>query len=151
MIRPILRELATGSRIGKFASVGILGATIDLTISTILVLRTDILPEFAKLIGAEAAIIVMFFVNDRWTFADAGSSGRWNTFRRLVKSNLVRSGGLLVQFLVVRFLTRTDVSVLVAGTDIWPVLTMPIAIGTAFIFNYTAESLFTWRVLAQDS
>ena len=144
----VLSELSSGKRFGQFASVGAVGALIDLSVSTTLTLSAFVLPEVAKLIGAELAIIVMFIINDRWTFAENGRTGRWHTVRRFLKSNLVRSGGLAVQFLVVRFLTRTDITVVISGTDIWPVLTLPIAIGCSFFVNYIAESLFTWRVTA---
>ncbi len=138
--------LVDRTRFGRFASVGIIGASIDLSISSTLVLTTTIAPELAKLIGAEVAIIVMFFINDRWTFRAIESRGPWHTLRRLVKSNLVRSGGLAVQVFVVYILTRMPIIVPVGGTDIWPVLTMPIAIGCGLLANYVGETLFTWRV-----
>ncbi|AUX09753.1 GtrA family protein [Halalkaliarchaeum desulfuricum] len=146
MIGAAVRELATADRFGKFLSVGAAGAVLDLSVSSALTIG-GIPPEYAKVVGAECAIIVMFFINDRWTFPEHGESGIRSTGRRLLKSNVVRSGGLVVQFLVVRTLTRLDVSVVVAGTDVWAFLTFPIAIACAFVFNYTAESLVTWRVL----
>lgn len=148
MIGAALRELATADRFGKFLSVGAVGAVLDLSVSSTLTIA-GVPPEYAKVVGAECAIILMFFVNDRWTFPEHGQSGVLATGRRLLKSNLVRSGGLVVQFLVVRVLTRLDVSVVVAGTDVWAFLTFPIAIACAFVFNYTAESLITWRVLRE--
>ena len=141
-----LDELVSGVRFGKFASVGAIGAVFDLTVSTVLTIFFDVLPEYAKLVGAEVAIVVMFLINDNWTFAEHGTRGRLNAVRRFVKSNLVRSGGLVVQFLVVRSLRTLDVSVIVAGFDLWTVIPFPIAIGASMFFNYVAESLFTWRV-----
>lgn len=139
-------ELVRGPRFGKFISVGAIGAIVDLTISSTLTLAGVLSPEWAKLVGAECAIILMFLINDRWTFASHGAQGIGAKLTRLLKSNFVRSGGLAVQFVVVWSLTRLDVTVVVFDTDIWAVLTMPIAIGCAFIVNYVAESLFTWRV-----
>ena len=135
-------------RFGQFVSVGLVGASVDLTISSVLTLAGLLPPEWAKLVGAECAIVLMFLINDRWTFAAHGAAGWVPKLRRLVKSNLVRSGGLAVQFVVVYVLVRTDVTVVVFGTDVWPVLTMPIAIACAVVVNYTAESLLTWRVHA---
>ena len=143
-IRDALIEPA---RFGQFAGVGAAGAVVDLTVSAALVLAGLLPPEWAKVVGAECAIILMFLINDRWTFADHGANGWRAKLRRLAKSNVVRSGGIAVQFLVVVALTRLDVIVVVGETDVWPVLTMPIAIGCAFFVNYTAESLLTWRVL----
>lgn len=134
------------TRFGRFISVGIIGASVDVSISSILILATVIPPELAKLVGAEVAIILMFLVNDRWTFAEFHSRNRWHTVRRLIKSNLVRSGGLAVQVAVVFVLTRLAISVMVASTEIWPVVTMPIAIACGFLANYLGETLITWRV-----
>ena len=145
MTRPRRAVLFDLERLGQFASVGILGATIDIAISGALVLYWDLLPELAKLIGAECAIVVMFLVNDRWTFSGSGAGGCRAKVHRLVKSNLVRSGGIGVQLVVVFVLTRISYSVYVGATDIWPVLTMPIAIGCGFLVNYIGETLFTWR------
>lgn len=140
------RELLSGPRIGKFASVGAVGAGIDLAIATGLLIATALPPWLVKLIGAEAAILVMFALNDRWTFPEAGGNGWRSTLTRLGKSNVVRSGGLAVQVAVVWVLTGLTVSVTLFGRDIWPLVTMPIAIGAAATVNYIAESLFTWRI-----
>ncbi|WP_418279923.1 GtrA family protein [Halorubrum sp. DTA98] len=146
----ILDELTTRRRFGKFVSVGLVGAAVDLSLSATLTLGTAISPVIAKAIGAEAAIVAMFLINDRWTFPAHGIDGTRAKLRRLVRSNLVRSGGLGVQLLIVFVLTRQDVVVVVAGTNVWNALTMPIAIGSAFLINYVAESLFTWRVASGD-
>ncbi|MFC6726638.1 GtrA family protein, partial [Halobium palmae] len=100
----------------------------------------------AKLAGAEVAIVVMFFINEYWTFASEGREGRWP--RRLLKSNVVRVGGLGIQVLVVWTLGLADVSLVVAGFDFWRVAPFPLAIAASVLFNYVAESLFTWRVTA---
>lgn len=139
-------ELVSGVRFGKFASVGAVGAVFDLTVSTVLTVFFGVLAEYAKLVGAEVAIVVMFLINDNWTFAEHGTRGRFNALRRFLKSNLVRSGGLVVQFLIVRALRTVDVSVIVAGFDLWTIIPFPIAIAASMFFNYVAESLFTWRV-----
>lgn len=146
----VLDELATGRRLGKFASVGAVGAVIDLSVSTTLTLATEIPPEAAKVVGATLAIATMFLINDRWTFPDHGQTGLGPKLRRLVRSYAVRSGGVLVQVAIVFLLTRQDVVVIVAGTNVWDALTMPIAIGAAFFVNYVAESLFTWRVTTEE-
>ena len=134
-------------RLGRYLSVGAVGAVFDLTVSWTITLLTVLPPAWAKLVGAECAIVLMFFLNERWTFAAEGRPGVGHVLRRLLTSNLVRSGGLAVQFLVVWWLTRLDVSVFVAGIDVWPLLTMPVAILCGFVFNYVAESAFTWRVI----
>ncbi|MFB6131670.1 MAG: GtrA family protein [Salinigranum sp.] len=138
--------LLSGVRFGKFASVGAVGAVFDLTVSTLLIVGAGVPGEYAKLAGAEVAILVMFAINENWTFAEHGADGTWPTFRRLVKSNLVRSGGVAVQVLVVYAFSRLDLSLLVAGVDLWKLIPLPIAIGVSVLLNYVMESTFTWRV-----
>lgn len=141
----IRRALLNFSRFSRFATVGIFGAIIDLSISGTLVLWGSLSPVFAKFIGAEVAIIVMFLINDRWTFPGSPTTGWIHGIRRLLKSNMVRGGGIAVQLLVVFVLTQMAITVWIGDTDIWPVLTMPIAIACGFVVNYTGETLLTWR------
>jgi len=102
---------------------------------------------WSKAAGVETAILVMFLVNERWTFAGAGEAGRGPLFKRLVKSHLVRSGGVAIQLTVYWFLTQElTVELPVFGVDLWFLAASPIAIAIAMTVNYVFESLFTWRV-----
>jgi putative flippase GtrA len=142
-----LDALRSTARFGRFVSVGIVGATVDN--ATLVVLRLGAgLPELlAKAGGVEAAILVMFLVNERWTFADHGAAGRQPFLRRLLTSHGVRAGGAVVQLVVYWVLTsRLDTTLVVGGTDLWFLVASPLAIGAAVLVNYVAESLFTWRV-----
>jgi putative flippase GtrA len=146
MVRETVDALTSGVRFGKFVSVGAVGAVFDITTTTALIVGFGVLGEYAKLVGAEVAIVVMFAINERWTFSELGAPGAWPTLARFLRSNLVRSGGLAVQFLIVRGLRQLDVSVLLFGFDLWQLIPIPIAIGAAVLLNYVAESLLTWRV-----
>jgi putative flippase GtrA len=158
--RDAVGELVSGTRFGKFVSVGAVGAVFDLTVSTLLLVWVGIgalaLPGgaavppsvLAKLVGAEVAIVVMFFINEHWTFAEEATGGALPTLRRLLKSNLVRSGGVAVQFLVVRSLGGLDVTLTAFGVDLWQLVPLPIAIVVSMLLNYVLESLVTWRVAA---
>lgn len=148
MAHDSVEELAAGTRFGKFLSVGAAGAVVDVSVSSVLTLAAILPPQWAKLVGAEIAIVLMFIVNDHWTFPEEGALGLVPKARRLLKSNLVRTAGLAVQFAVVAFLTDLDVQILVFDTNIWDVVTLPIAIAFSFVINYVAESLITWRVTA---
>lgn len=141
-----LRALLSGVRFGKFASVGAVGAVFDLSVTTALMVLFGVVAEVAKLIGAEVAIVVMFFINEHWTFAGEGPPGAVPTLRRLGKSNLVRSAGLGVQFLTVWGFRQIPMTVEVAGVDLWSFVPLPIAIGLSVLLNYVFESLFTWRI-----
>ncbi len=147
MIRNAIDELASSVRFGKFVSVGAIGAVFDMTTTTALIVGFGVLGEYAKLVGAEVAIVVMFAINERWTFSELGAPGRVPTLKRFLRSNLVRSGGLAVQFLIVRGLRQLDVTVPLFGFDLWQLIPIPIAIGASMFLNYVAESLLTWRVM----
>ncbi|MFC6826443.1 GtrA family protein [Halopelagius fulvigenes] len=141
-----LDALFSGVRFGKFVSVGAVGAVFDMTTTTALIVLLGVLGEYAKLVGAEVAIVVMFVINENWTFADEGAGGTLPTVRRFLTSNLVRSGGLALQFLIVRSLRQIDLSVVLFGFDFWQVIPIPIAIAASMLVNYVAESTFTWRI-----
>jgi len=142
-----LEELYSGIRFGQFVSVGAVGATAETIVVAILTAGYGVLPQLAKAVGAEVSITLMFLINDRWTFSEAGATGWLPRIRRYLKSHLVRAGGLLVGFAVLTALTSwTDVTLVVAGADLWPTVANAIGIGCGMLLNYLTEGLFTWRV-----
>jgi len=141
-----MHALASGTRFGKFASVGVVGAAFDVTTATILQ-SLGVFPELAVFVGIEVAVVVMFLLNDNWTFSAEGHATLAATLRRLLRSNLVRAGGITVQLLTFRLLYRVFfVDATVLGIDAWFVAAKVTGIGTGLLVNYVAESLFTWRV-----
>mgnify|MGYP006291111583 CR=1 FL=1 len=109
-----------------------------------------VFPEVAVFIGIEVAIVVMFLLNDNWTFSARGDGGVVPTLRRLGRSHLVRLGGTLVQLATFRFVYRViALELTVATIDGWFVVSKVTGIGVAMFVNYVAESLFTWRVHAE--
>ena len=142
-------ELLTPSRFGQFVSVGVVGAAFDLTVSTGL-RELGVYPELAVFVGIEVAVVVMFLLNDKWTFAGQGVAGLAAMLRRLLRSNLVRAGGILVQLGTFRLLYRVpDIQLTLASVDAWFVVAKVGGIGAGMVVNYVAESLFTWRVAAE--
>jgi putative flippase GtrA len=142
--------LLSGVRFGQFVSVGVVGAISDNAVLAMLRLVFGVPELWAKAAGVETAIVVMFLVNEHWTFAGQGASGRWPFLRRLGKSHLVRSGGVTVQLVVYWVLVdQVDLTVRLLGTDLWFLLASPIAIAVAMTVNYVFESLFTWQVHAE--
>jgi putative flippase GtrA len=134
-------------RFGKFVSVGVVGAISDNAVLAVLGLVFGVPELWAKAAGIETAILVMFLVNERWTFANKGAAGTRPFLGRLGRSHLVRSGGVAVQLTVYWVLTqRLAIELVVGGRDLWFLAASPIAIAVAMFVNYTAESLFTWRV-----
>ncbi len=140
---PVLGRIPDGllspRRLAQFGAVGLLGMAVDTAMLGLLFEGAGVPIWLAKLVGAEVSIVVMFFSNERWTFGDAGSQpGRRGVLRRLVRSNVVRAGGIAVATVV-----------LVAGYELlgiwWPVANV-LGIVCGFVFNYVLESLYTWRV-----
>jgi putative flippase GtrA len=148
-----LRALAAVDRIGQFLSVGVAGASLETVIVALLtaglLLEAPLAdqPLLAKAVGAEASITLMFLLNDRWTFAEAGEGGGLALLRRYGRSHLVRLGGITVAFATLYVLTEwTDVRLVLAGANFWPTVANGIGIGLGMVLNYVAESLVTWRV-----
>jgi putative flippase GtrA len=144
-------SLVSGVRFGQFVSVGVVGAISDNTVLAVLGLAFGVSDMWAKAAGVETAILVMFLVNEHWTFAGQGETGRRSFAKRLGKSHLVRSGGVAVQLAIYWLLTQwLTVELVVAGTDLWFIAASPLAIGVAMLVNYVAESVFTWQVHADE-
>lgn len=142
-----LSALNSRVRFGKFVSVGVIGAISDNLMLTVLTLGVGIHEVAAKAAGIETAILVMFLVNEYWTFADKGEPGRVPFLKRAGKSHLVRVGGASVQIVVYWFLTQQlEYELVLFGTDLWFLAASPIAIAIAMVVNYVFESLFTWQV-----
>ncbi|WP_336337880.1 GtrA family protein [Haloarcula brevis] len=140
-------SLVSGVRFGQFVSVGVVGAISDNTVLAVLGLVFGVSDMWAKAAGVETAILVMFLVNEHWTFAGQGETGRRSFAKRLGKSHLVRSGGVAVQLAVYWLLTQwLTIELIIAGTDLWFIAASPLAIGVAMLVNYVAESVFTWQV-----
>ncbi|MFB6270423.1 MAG: GtrA family protein [Halobacterium sp.] len=140
-------ELASLVRFGQFASVGAIGAVFDVTTLVLLTSVAGVPAALANVASIETAILVMFAVNERWTFAGEGAMDARSLGRRLLRSHLVRAGGSTLQyvlFVAVFYTVTVDVSV--AGVDLWLVAVKGGAIGVAMFVNYVFESLFTWRV-----
>lgn len=142
----IVSELVHGGRIGRFVFIGAVGFCFDVATATALS-ELGMFPELAALIGIEVAVVVMFLLNDNITFATEGLTGVIPTLRRLLKSNLVRIGGITVQLLVFSgFYRGVDVTFIVASVDAWFMVSKAAGISVGMIVNYVAESLLTWRI-----
>ena len=158
------RSLLSGVRFGKFVSVGAVGAVCDTVVLVTLKQVVGVPPELAWLAGVETAIIVMFLINENWTFAGHGTDDRASFLRRLGRSHVVRAGGVTTQFVifegVYRLLFRDvllgDIGLWVAltggfgvplaGLDVWLLVAKGLGVGVGMAVNYVFESLFTWRV-----
>ena len=88
----------------------------------------------AAVLATEAAILNNFFINDRWTFRDAGPAVPWP--RRALRYNAIAFLGLVVSVLTLVGLTYlSDLHYLVANL-------FAIAAGT--LWNYTGSLRFAY-------
>jgi putative flippase GtrA len=147
VVRNRAAALASGARLGKFVSVGVVGAISDNAMLATLKLAFGVPELWAKAAGIETAIVVMFLVNEHWTFAGEGEAGVVPFARRIGKSHLVRTGGVTVQLVVYWVLTQQlAVTLVIFDVDLWFLAASPLAIAVAMTVNYVFESLFTWQV-----
>ncbi|MCU4717776.1 GtrA family protein [Halapricum hydrolyticum] len=136
--RDRLRSLATADRLLQFIAVGTIGASVDMSLLVVFHSVVGLPLVVSKLTGAEISYLVMFVINERWTFSSFGKTSLRARLRRLGTSNGVRLGGLATATTVLVVLTE------VAG--LWYPLANAIGIGVGFFVNYAFESLLTWRV-----
>jgi dolichol-phosphate mannosyltransferase len=125
-------------RLTKFSVVGVIGAVIN---TWFLWLFTDVAGLYylySALIAIEIAIILQFLMNDRWTFKEQKTTHVEQFVKRIIKSNIWRSGGLAVNIGVLYFLTEY--------MDIYYLLSNIVGIICAFLLNYLFESRLTWGV-----
>jgi len=140
-----VRSLARGGLIGRYLSVGVTGALTESAVVFALTATALTGSLVAKAVGAELSISLMFLLNDRWTFADAGAEGLVPFFRRFLRSHAVRAVGLVVGFAVLVALTDfTRMSVRIGGYALWPTLANLVGIGAGFAVNYVGEGMVTW-------
>lgn len=144
-------SLLHGVRFGKFVSVGALGAALDVTVFMVLTELGSVLPEIATLVGIESAILLMFVLNEHWTFAEEGDRDRRSLLGRLGKSHAVRAAGSLTQFVVFIVVLRGFyVELLLYGIGLWKLVAKLSGIAIGMLVNYVFESLITWRVHRGD-
>ena len=145
-------SLVSAVRFGQFVSVGAVGAVFDITTLVLLTEVVGLSAAVANVASIETAILVMFTVNERWTFASQGAAGARSVGRRLLRSHVVRAGGSTVQYvLFVAVFYGVSVELTVRSVDLWLVVVKGGAIGVAMFVNYVFESLFTWRVHEEDA
>ncbi len=137
-VRGRLAALLSMSRIGLFAGVGVLGAVVDTGVLIAAVELGGLGEVPAKVVAWIVAIVVIFSINERLTFAGYGKVGLRAILRRLGQSYVIRFGGFLV--------TLTVYTALIEFAGIWYVLANVVGICFGFVVNYVCESLWTWKV-----
>lgn len=142
-----LEPLVSGAQFGQFVSVGAVGAVVDTAVLAAATLLFGVSELWGKAAGIEVAVILMFLLNERWTFTSCGGDGWRPVLARLGKSHLVRSGGVAVQLGVFWVLTIPyTLQITIGGLDVWFLLASLGSIGIATLINYVFEGLFTWEI-----
>jgi putative flippase GtrA len=142
-----LTYLSSRTRFGQFVSVGVIGASFDIATLVILTEVVGLSAIIANIISIEVAILVMFTVNEFWTFAAYGMTDITSISRRLFRSHIVRVSGSTLQYTLFIFIFYNfSVNLQWFSIDFWLVIVKGGAILLAMFVNYVFESLFTWRV-----
>lgn len=147
-----VEPLISGAQFGQFISVGAVGAVVDTLVLAAATLLIGVSELWGKAAGIEIAVVLMFLLNERWTFTGHGNNGWRPLLARLGKSHLVRSGGVAVQLVIFWALTVPyALSVTIGGIDVWFLIASLASIGIATLINYVFEGLFTWNIDGTDS
>ncbi len=126
------------SRLFRVGVIGILGLTIQTAVFELLgIYLKVVVPSTAVLIGGEASILSIFFLNQRFSFRDRSASG--TTLSRLIKFHLVVAGSLAFQWVFIfatEHLSSSNLLIHVAYIA---------GIGLGFITNYIGYHVFVWK------
>ena len=125
-------------RLIKFSIVGAIGAGINMGFLWVLTDFAGLFYLFSCMVAIEIAIIMQFMMNDRWTFKDRKTTHVGQFIKRILKSNLWRSGGSTVNIGILYFLTEY--------MGVYYLLSNIFGIICAFLLNYIFESRLTWHI-----
>ena len=129
----------------KFATVGGSGVIVNLVVLTLLKVWLGVI--LANALAVELSIINNFVWNDKYTFAinsvkDGEKTNLLSKLTRLVKYNVVSLVSLGVNEAVFYFSY---------SNGIWYIWSSILAVGAAFIVNYSGSSKWAWRVALRSS
>jgi dolichol-phosphate mannosyltransferase len=125
-------------RLIKFSIVGVIGAGINTWFLWLFTDFAGLYYLYSSVIAIEIAIILQFLMNDRWTFREQKTTHVEQFMKRIIKSNIWRSGGLAINIGVLYFLTE--------HAGVYYLLSNIVGIVCAFLLTYLFESRLTWGV-----
>ena len=118
----------------KFGAVGASGVLVNFAILALLVEYGHLSPVVAAILATEGAILSNFALNDRWTFRASEGHRSWPM--RAWRYHAIACGGMVLSVSVLAGLVHFG-GVHYLGANLF-------AIGTATVWNYGGNSLFTW-------
>ena len=137
----ILIRIDRSERFLKYGIVGVVGLTVQSLLSKILI-QSELPPFMAVIIGAEAAIITNFLLNNYWTFNEYVISGT-PLINKMIQFNLASVGAIIIQGFVVFLGT------LMFGKSAW-FWSMIFAIFFLVIpYSYFIYNRFIWKTHAK--
>lgn len=131
-IRELSEPLTDLRRTVKFTATSLIGLGLETAILMLLVELFSSPLIMAKLVGAEASIAAMFFLNNKFTY----TGGAQKLLTRFLKSNAVRAGGIAISIIVL------EIGV---AYGVWYPLANILGVCIGFGFNYGLETLYTWK------
>jgi len=128
---------AGAMRFLKFGLVGLSGVLVNEGLLWLLTENLGLYYLLSAAIAVETAIITNFILNDIWTFRDRRTPGNKSLLGRGLKFNLVSLGGLGINIAILWTVTEVvGISYLIANL---------IGIAGATLWNFTINTLWTWR------
>lgn len=124
-------------RMAQFAAVGVSGVLVNLGILWTLTDYAGIYYLLSAVASIEASIVSNFVLNDLWTFRDRKESGVKQWMKRLGKFNLISLPAFPMQLVVMGILKEFF--------GMYYLLAALMGILVVFIWNFVANSLWTWR------
>lgn len=124
-------------RIGKFMAVGLTGVLVNLIVLWALTDIGHVYYLLSAICGIETSILSNFLLNDLWTFKDRKKTGISYWVHRLLKFNLISLPSFPMQLIVMGLLKEIF--------GMYYLLAAFIGIVVVFIWNFVANSLWTWK------
>jgi putative flippase GtrA len=131
-------------RFVKFAIVGAIGATVDLTVFNLLLLLAGVPAVIASPIGVFTAICSNFTWNRFWSFPESRQRPVIPQFVRYLAINLV---GLLINQIIFTTVLHYAMPMLGIGFPWAENLSKAFAIGVVLFWNFVVNRLTTYRGL----
>lgn len=139
-IRHVLRlslECGELMRMLKFCLVGVLGMAVNLGVLWGLTEYAGIYYLLSAIVAIEISILSNFLCNDLWTFHDRKKHGAYTWSKRLFMFNLISLPAFPMQLVVMGLLKELF--------GVYYLLGAFIGILVVFIWNFVANSLWTWK------
>jgi dolichol-phosphate mannosyltransferase len=122
----------------QFCLVGLSGVAINMGTFWLLTRFVGLYDLIALILGLVASIVSNFILNDIWTFRDRRIGSIKATLVRVLKFDLISIGAIAIYYGIYTPLTRFWL-----GED--SLLALAIAVGVGLIWNFSINTLWTWR------